>query len=148
MGNDVLIWIWLGLAVVLAVLEAATAQLVCIWFVLGSVASMITAFFGGGIELQIGIFVAVSAVTLILTRPLAVKRLTPKKQAMNADRYLGQTGIVLEDIDNIEGRGLVKVLGIEWTARSQNDDLIPAGSRVKVLKIDGAKLIVEIEKNI
>ena len=70
--------IWLVLAVVMAVLEAATVQLVSIWFVIGSVAACVTSLFTDNILIQAIVFVAVTGIALIATRPL-VKKIKSKK---------------------------------------------------------------------
>ena len=70
------------------------------------------------------IFVAVSAIVVAATRPLVKKYARPKVQPTNADRCIGQTAIVAEDIDNIAGKGAVKVNGIEWSARSESGYLV------------------------
>ena len=64
-------FIWLGVIVVAAVLEAITTQLVSIWFAAGGVAGLITAVAGGDLTLQLLLFAVVTAVLLAVTRPLA-----------------------------------------------------------------------------
>lgn len=64
------------------------------------------------------------------------------KAETNADRYIGKTGVVTEEIDNTAGRGLVKVLGSIWTARSEDGAVIAAGENVLVKRIEGVKVIV------
>ena len=63
--------------------------------------------------------------------------------ATNADRVIGKTAIVIQDIDNIEGKGQVNISGQIWSARSQQAVVIPAGTEVKVLRIEGVKVFVE-----
>lgn len=133
---------WLVLLIVLVVVEASTAQLVTIWFAVGSLAALISSLFGAEIYLQWIIFVAVSAVALAVTRPL-VKKLTKNKvQPTNADRCIGQTAIVIQEIDNDAASGQVKIGGAVWTARSADGEKIAADEKVKIEKIDGVKVIV------
>ena len=137
--------IWLAAMVVLALLEAATTQLVTIWFALGSLVALIASLLHAPVWLQILLFVVVSAVTLVLTRPL-VRKITSNKQVhTNADRVIGKEGVVLEDIRASEAAGLVKVDGAVWSARSADDSVIPAGSQVSVERIEGVKLIVSVK---
>ena len=135
--------LWLILAALLCVVEAATPALVCIWFAAGSVAAIIAERLGAEIWLQWTVFVVVSATILAATRPF-VKKLTKQKvQPTNADRCIGETAVVTESIDNIAGKGAVKVNGIEWSARSDSGETIEAGNKVTIIKIDGVKLIVK-----
>lgn len=134
---------WIVALVAFVVIEALTAQLLTIWFAVGSVAALIAEMLGAEVWLQWTVFVAVSAVILIATRPF-VKKLTKQKlQPTNADRCIGEIAVVTEKIDNIAGKGAVKVNGIEWSARTQSGKIIEPGNTVKVIKIDGVKLIVE-----
>jgi membrane protein implicated in regulation of membrane protease activity len=92
---------------------------------------------------QIVVFIAVSAISLIATRPLVKKMLQKRVVATNADRNIGETGITISEINNLEAKGEVKVKGVVWTARSDNGEVIPEGSKVRVKTIEGVKLIVE-----
>lgn len=133
---------WAIMLVAFIVIEAVTAQLVTIWFAVGSLASLIAQMLGAEVWLQWVIFVAVSAVVLAATRPLVKKFTKTKVQPTNADRCIGQTAVVTEKIDNIAGKGSVRVGGIMWTARSETGDVIEENQEVTVTKIDGVKLIV------
>ncbi len=136
---------WIVLLVVLIIIEAVTAQLVTIWFAAGAAAALVAELCGLEQWLQWVIFIAVSAVALVATRPL-VKKITNKTvQPTNADRCIGQTAVVTEDIVNIDARGRVNVNGITWTARSSDGSVIKKDERVTVEKIEGVKLIVRAE---
>ena len=139
-------FIWIGLAVFLAVVEMSTNQLVSIWFVLGAVVSAITAIFTGNILIQVIVFIVVSAVCLVATRPFIKKITKTKKVSTNADNLIGQIGIVTIEIDNLSTQGQVKVNGQIWTARSKDGNIIPINEKVEVLEISGVKLIVTPEK--
>ena len=84
-----------------------------------------------------------SAALLVLVRPFCRRFLKTRKEPTNADRIIGETAIVTEQIDNIRETGAVKVLGTEWSARSQDDSVIPCGATVKVAEIRGVKAIVQ-----
>ena len=86
-----------------------------------------------------------AVLALVITRPLVKKYIRPKKEHTNADRVLNQTGIVVEEIDNVKATGQVKVDGKIWTARSADGTVIPYDSIVKTEKISGVKLIVSIK---
>ena len=136
-------WIWLGAMIVFGILEAATAGLVSIWFVCGSIAALLATFLGAALWLQVVLFLAVSAVTLAATRPL-VRKMSAKAVPTNLDRAIGSAARVTEEIDNLKGSGLVNISGQVWTARSAHDVVIQPGREVKVLRIEGVKVFVEL----
>lgn len=136
---------WIVMLVILLIVEAVTAQMVTIWFAAGAAAAIAAEILGAQVWLQWIVFVAVSAVALIATRPLVRKLTKTRVQPTNADRCLGQTAIVVEDIDNIEGKGQVQINGIVWTARSSDGSTFKKDERVTVEKIDGVKLIVKAQ---
>lgn len=142
MTNTTMYIIWAIAIVGFGVFEGMTVQLVSIWFVIGSIAGLIAAFCGAPFYLQVIICVAVSVLALVITRPLVKKKITTKVEATNADRCIGKDATVLETIDNINGKGQVKVAGQIWSARSENDEIIEKDNIVVVKKIDGVKLIV------
>lgn len=134
---------WAAAIILFGVAEAVTAQLVSIWFLIGAIAALIAAFCGANLIIQIIVFIAVSILALVITRPLVKKYINPKKEHTNADRVIGQVGIVAEDIDNIKATGQVKADGKIWTARTTDNSIIPSGCEVIIEKIDGVKLIVK-----
>ena len=134
---------WLILMILLLIVEAAAPGLVSVWFAAGAFAAMIAAAFKLEIWLQIVVFVCVSVLSLILTKPLVKKFVNGKIQPTNADRIIGRECIVKETIDNLAGTGTILVEGVVWTARSANETVaIPGGARVIVDRIDGVKAIV------
>ncbi len=145
MAEFTMLIFWVVLLVVLVVIEAVTAQMVTIWFAAGAAAGIVAELLGAEVWLQWVIFIAVSAIALIVTRPLVRKLTKTKIQPTNADRCIGQTAVVTEDIDNIEGKGQVQVNGTVWTARSSDGSVFRKDERVTVEKIDGVKLIVKAQ---
>lgn len=135
--------VWAAALIAFLVVEGVTAQLVTIWFAAGSLVSLILAVLKFPLWVQIAAFVVVSAITLAVTRPLVRKITKVKKEAMNADRCIGEVGIVTERISNLEGTGAVKVGGIVWTARSTDGNDIEKDTKVQIEKIDGVKVIVK-----
>lgn len=135
--------IFWGAAIVLfLIVEAASVGLTSIWFAIGSLCALISAALGAPLWLQVVWFFIISIATLIATRPLAKKYVNSKSQPTNADRVIGQTVRVTEDIDNISETGAVLADGKVWTARSVSGGRIPAGSTVRVCDIQGVKLMV------
>ena len=136
------IYFWLAAFVVFGVVEAATVNLVSIWFAVGALVSLIAAALGAQLWLQVTLFILATAVSLALTRPLARKLLGKRRVATNVDRILGKTCQVTEDISNTAGTGAVYVDGKTWTASSRSGAPIPAGRMVQIQTVEGVKLIV------
>ena len=134
---------WLIALIVLLVGEAITIGLTFVWFAVGALGALIVAVLGGALWLQVVIFLALSGVTLALARPVFARFLKTSHAATNADRVIGQTAVVTEQIDNLSGTGQVNVAGQIWSARSAHDVVIPRETGVRVLKISGVKVLVE-----
>ena len=135
--------VWLLAAVVFGVVESATVVLVSIWMAVGAVAAAIAAAFGQNLMVQILIFLVVSAILLVLTAPLSRKFRSKKMESTNADRLIGQDGVVLVSIDAIENKGQVKVLGQIWSASAADGVAIAQGEKVIVESIEGVRVIVK-----
>ena len=144
--DDIIEIVWLVLLLLFSLGEAVTVGLTSIWFAAGALAALVCALLGGPMWLQIVLFLAVSVLCLLAVRPLAKKFINDKVQPTNADRILGAQARVTEDIDNIQGKGAVTIGGITWSARSEGGQPIPAGSLVRILRIEGVKVFVELSK--
>lgn len=135
---------WLIAFVVLLIAEGATMGLTTIWFAGGCVTAFVVNLLGGNIWIQIGVFLAVSFLLLIFTRPVAVKYLNKSRTKTNVDNLIGQAAVVTQDIDNLKSVGQAKLRGMEWTARAQEGQgTIEKGATVEVVAIEGVKLIVK-----
>lgn len=134
--------IWLVLMIFFIFIEASTVSIVSLWFAFGALVAMIVSFFGAEIWLQILLFAAVSCILLAALRPLVHKYFTPKLIRTNVDAIIGQTGIVLEKIDNISAQGKVKLGAVEWSARSTAQESIEPGTKVTVDRVEGVKVFV------
>ena len=137
-------WIlWVALMVVFAIVEAATVNLVSIWFVGGALTALVVQLLGGSIWLQLALFLVTAGVLLAGLRPFVRRYVAPRRTATNADMVLGREAFVLETVDNLHGTGALKLDGKVWTARSATDAVLPEGMLVKVVKLEGVKLYVE-----
>ena len=135
--------VWLVLLLLFAVGEAVSVGLTSIWFAAGALAALVAALLGWALWIQIALFLVVSLLCLRAVRPLARRHLNDKIEPTNADRVIGDEAQVTQDIDNIRGRGAVIIRGMTWSARSEDDSLIPTGTMVRVLRIEGVKVFVE-----
>ena len=139
--------IWLGLFIILIVIEILTVGLTTIWFAAGSLVALIAAACGAPLFVQIALFLVVSILMLVFTRPVAMKYFNGDRAKTNVESLIGRKGVVTGEIDNLRGCGQVTLNGMQWTARSATaDGRIPEGNVVTVQAIDGVKLIVEPEK--
>ena len=136
-------YVWLAIIIILTVLEAMTVNLTTIWFVASGIIALIISFFTDNYLIQFGIFVVLGIILLVTTKPMHEKMLKHRKEATNADRVIGETGIVTENIAKNQ-MGEVKVDGKRWTAYA--DKAITVGTSVKILEINGVKLKVEQTK--
>ena len=144
-NSDMATTIWIAAIIVFGVVEAATAGLTSIWFVLGSVAALIAAVCGGPLWLQLVLFFTVSVAALAVTRPLVTKLMKKDIKPTNADRVLGGVARVTERIDNDVPTGAVYIDGKTWTARSADGSAIEKDEMVRILRMEGVKLYVEKE---
>ena len=141
--NNALI-IWLIIFVSFLVIEAMTAGLTSIWFAGGALAAAVAAYLGGNIFLQLGLFIGISVVLLLFTRPLAVKSMKSHKEETNVNSLIGKSAVVTQGIDNLAQTGQVRINDVEWLARTEEDSVkIPAEKIVKIIKVEGVKLIVK-----
>ena len=134
---------WLVVLIVLLLVEIATLGLTTIWFAGGTLVACVAALLHASIWVQIVLFLVVSVLLLLFTRPVAVRYMNKNRTKTNVDSMAGKEAVVTEDIDNLKAQGVVQVNGLEWTARAENNqDVIPKGSVVEVTRVDGVKLIV------
>lgn len=135
---------WLLLAAIFIIMEIVSLGLTTIWFAGGAFVAAIAGLAGANLIIQIICFIVVSVVLLIITRPIALKYLDAKTEKTNAEALIGQNAVVISTINNLEGSGQAKVNGMEWTARASEDAvIIPEGETVRIVDIQGVKLIVE-----
>lgn len=133
---------WAIAFIVFLIVEGITFNaLVSIWFAAASLLAMLAAMAGMGFVWQLAIFTLSSIVFLVLTR-FIVRKVRKKVPDPTADFDIGKTAIVIEDINNDINEGRAKLDGADWSARSANGCIIHKGEVVKVIRIDGSKLIV------
>jgi len=139
-------WIWIAIAAVFAVGEIFTAGFFLLWFGIGAAVAGILALLGLGIGWQWAAFVIVSGVLFAVSRRFAERFTKKQPPGIGADRFIGKKGIVLEDINNIENKGRVRIDKEEWRADSDSGDIITAGTKVIVTKLDGTHIVVKVLK--
>lgn len=131
--------IWLICGMVLMFLEFVVPGLVIIWFGIGALFAGFVAFLGGGMPLQVGVFILVSILSLIFVRRFFAKD-DKSPQQVGAERLIGRKAVVLREITP-EKPGFVKVEGEEWLAKCDNP--CQQGESVEILGVEGTHLIVK-----
>lgn len=137
-------WIaWLGLALILAAIEAATVDFVFIMLAGGALAGAAAAGLGASLPIQVIVAVATAFALVFVVRPIAKRRFMDKvpDQPVGAAALIGREAWVLEMITETDGR--VKLSGEVWSARtSQGSPPLQPGTRVRVVEIRGATVHV------
>ncbi|EMD16040.1 hypothetical protein HMPREF9943_01712 [Eggerthia catenaformis OT 569 = DSM 20559] len=132
---------WSLIVIISAIIEVATVTLVSIWFTIGAACALLCQLLGASIQVQISIFMIVSAICVIVSRPLARKMLHGNITKTNTDSIIGQIGIVSKKIHDNQ-KGEVKIRDTYWRAQSLNDEFIDVNEKVEILAIEGAHIIV------
>ncbi len=140
---------WLVVLALCAIVELITMGLTSVWFAGGALIAALIAFICPYFWVQIVAFIIVSVVLLVFTKPIAVKYFNKGRIKTNADSLIGQRAIVVSEIDNLKGIGAVTVSGLDWSARTEEDGLvIPEKAVVVIKRIEGVKLIVELDESL
>ena len=132
---------WFVILIFAIIIELSTTQFVSIWFGAAALITLIISFFGTPFWLQIIVFVIMTALLLIFTRPI-VRKLGGTAERTNADMNIGMNAVITESIDNTRSLGRATVGGVSWKAVSEDGSKIEAGETVVVKDVQGAKLIV------
>ncbi len=133
-----------GAFVFFIIAEIITIQLISVWLAAGAFVKMLITYFIDGISFvgQLGVFIVISSVLLAITFPLMKKQRKKGYIPTNSELEKGKQAVVIEEINTIAGTGRVTLNGVDWKAVS--DSVIPMNSIVKVMSVQGAKLIVEL----
>ncbi len=135
-------WFYIFLAFLLV--ELMTINLVTIWFAIGALVASFVAMYGLSYDVQITVFLVVSFALLFPLKPWAEKQFNKTRVKTNLQALVGKTALVEQMIDTPNDMGKVKLDGMEWSAKTENlNEIIPAGELVKVIKIEGVKLVVK-----
>lgn len=139
--ENIMVWIWLAVTVIAIVVEIITPELVSLWFAIGGIVGIAFSFIPGlpwwG---EIIIFAVLSMILLLLLRPVLSKYLKRKSLATNVDRLIGQDirMITQADFDNL---GTAKIGDVVWSVKSENQSSLMADEIVRIVAVDGNKLI-------
>lgn len=135
--------IWMLVAVAFATAELLTVSFFALLFSFGAVVAAVVALFIPHMPTQALVFLAASIVFFWYLRPVLVKLYGKDALRTNVDRIAGMSGVVIQAIDNVHGKGQAKVEGEIWTARSADGEPIAKGERIEVVRVQGVKVIVK-----
>jgi len=136
-------WIWVALVIIFAVIEVFTLGLTTVWFALAALVMVFLSFLPIPIVFQITIFLAISAVLLFFTRPVAIKKFKIGREKTNVDSLAGKHALVTRKIGEFD-KGEVKLNGLFWSARSEDGSTIVEGTKCEVMRIEGVQVIVRV----
>ena len=135
-------FVWVAIAVIAGVIEAANPHLGSIFVTIGAAAAALTAFLGYGLPLEGTVFVIVSGVSLALLRKRLSGRLGGRGVPSRTDALIGRQGVVTHPIDPLLGPGRVTVSGEDWAAKSAES--LAAGTTIQVVSADG--IVLEVRR--
>ncbi len=137
--------VWLIISGIFFVAEIFTTGFLIFWFGIGAIFALLVSIFIDSILIQTIVFIVVSFILMIFTRPL-VNRIISIKETVPTNIYTikNKEGYVIDDLNNIDYSGKVKVNGELWSATSDTD--LKKGTKIKVIDVDGVKLKVEAVK--
>jgi membrane protein implicated in regulation of membrane protease activity len=136
-------WVaWLVAAVALGVAEFFTLTLAFGLLAAAALVAAIVAGVGASVLAQVLAFAITAGVGLVIVRPIARRQMThPPVVREGSYALVGKKAVVLEEVTGTQG--LIKLAGEVWSARALDEDqVIPAGTPVDVMEIDGATAIV------
>lgn len=135
--------VWLVILILAIGIEVGTMGLSSIWFAGGALMAVLAAMLSLPVWLQILLFLVVSILLLVFTRPIAVKYFNKDRIRTNVESMIGRQAIVVSEVDNLQGIGQVTVGGQEWSARSEDEGKhLAVGTVVEIVAVSGVKLIV------
>ena len=137
--------VWLIGVALFAGIEALNYQLVSIWFSIGSIGAFLAAYAGLGLNVQLGVFIALSIGALLLLRPLSMKLMKRNgKTKTNVNALIGREVLITKRVDNRVSEGEGKINGLVWLVRSTDDDTVIEDGEIAVVdRVEGVKLIVK-----
>lgn len=145
---DIILWIWIGVIALALVVEAISMDMTSIWFAVGGIVSLISYLCGASLTVQIILFVIVSALCIVFLRNITKKLIQKPTVATNIDSIIGTKAIMIDKTTELE-LGSIKVNGIVYSAKAEDNSDIESGTEVEIVKVEGNKMIVKpiISKN-
>jgi inner membrane protein len=140
-------WIWVVVGILLIVLEIFTTGFVVMWFGIAAIVTAIPVYLGASGELIISTYAASVFLLTLFVRKITINFMSKNYRQLdtNVNSLLGSTGVVTQDIDYVKGTGKVRVGKEIWTAVSEQGNSLKLDTKVRVVRVQGVKLVVEKE---
>jgi membrane protein implicated in regulation of membrane protease activity len=136
-------WIWVVLAAALYVGEMLSTSFYLLPFAIGATVAAITSLLGGPLWLQWLLFIVISVITLIALRPVAKRISITRPEKSGVDRLIGMVGEIIEG-NAPSGEQRARIAREVWNVTIADDAVLPVGTSVRVIGVDGVHLIVEV----
>jgi membrane protein implicated in regulation of membrane protease activity len=140
--------VWFIFAAIFIVGEIFTAGFFLACFGVAAIVAGVLALIGANAIWQWVGFVIISGILFAVSRKFAEKFSRKQPPGIGADRFIGKEGIVLEEIDNMENAGSVRIDKEIWRAESESGEIIKKGNRVVVIKLDGTHVVVKTKEEV
>ena len=137
-------WVaWVGVALILAAIEAVTVDFVFVMLAGGALAGALAAGLGGNLTVQVIVAILVATLLLFVVRPLVKRKFTQGEldNTIGAASLVGREARVLQTVTDTDGR--IKLAGETWSARvAEGSQPLRPGDDARVIAIHGATAIV------
>lgn len=136
-------WFWLFLLIACVVIESFTMMLTTIWGAIAALPMIFIAKTSLPFKWQLLIFIVITVLLIIFTRPFAVKKMKIGKNKTNINALVNQDILITKEVSEFtKGEGKTQN-GVTWTVKSENNTAIPAGTKCKISSVEGNTLIVK-----
>ncbi len=144
--EQIVVYLWGALALIMVVLEISSTGILQIWFAIGAIcAAVVARYFPDNYLAQILVFSIVSGVLSFIGSKIFTEKTQGKQVGSNpVYSIIGKTAIVTKEINTVDGSGQITVNGDKWSAKTNGEEVVPENTKVKVLDIDGVKAVVEV----
>lgn len=134
---------WLIASGIFFVGEIVTVGFLLFWFGIAGLITMVVSLFTSNIIIQSVVFLVTSVILILSTKPFVKKFVNKETIVTNANSLIGKKAIVIQEINNLQGTGQIKIGGEIWSAQNETDSVISENQEVEIIKIEGVKLIVK-----
>lgn len=134
---------WLIASGIFFVGEIITVGFLLFWFGVAGLITMVVSFFTSNIIIQSVVFLVTSVILILSTKPFVKKFVNKETIVTNVNSLIGKKAIVIQEINNLQGTGQIKISGEIWSAQNESDSIISENQEVEIIKVEGVKLIVK-----
>ena len=140
--NEIMPYIWIGVIVFASVAEIYTFAHVSVWFIPSALIAFVLSLTGIHVWIQVLLFFIITLILLVLSRTIFKYFMKFKTNIADSDVIIGKNAIVTEEINNYKNTGIIRINGLVWTAKADENDVIyESGLVVTVVRIDGVKAV-------